>query len=58
MLKKTKAAVKAELTKSIVDVTVCSDPAPMSVSGGAKVLKALKEDLVHIFTKTGKRDEG
>ena len=45
MLEKTKAAIKAELTKGIVDATTCFDPAPMPGAGAANVLKALKEDI-------------
>jgi hypothetical protein len=47
IFEKAKTAIKDELTKSIVEVTTCSDPAPMPVpgSGAAKVLKALSEDI-------------
>ena len=45
MLEKTKSSIKAELTKHLIDVTTCSDPAPMPGSGAAKVLKALSEDI-------------
>lgn len=46
IFEKAKTAIKDELTKSIVEVTTCSDPAPMPVpgSGAAKVLKALSEE--------------
>ena len=49
MLKKAKTAIKDEITKSIVEVTICSDPAPMPGSGAAKVLKALSEDIKDMF---------
>ena len=49
MLEKAKTAIKDELTKSIVEVTICSDPAPMPGSGAAKVLKALSEDIKDMF---------
>ncbi len=54
IFEKAKTAIKDELTKSIVEVTTCSDPAPMPVpgSGAAKVLKALSEDIKDMVKKS------
>ena len=57
MLEKAKTAVKVELTKSIVEVTTCSDPAPMPGSGAAKVLKALSEDIKDMVNKSKSRQK-
>lgn len=62
IFEKAKTAIKDELTKSIVEVTTCSDPAPMPVpgSGAAKVLKALSEDIKDMVKKsksTKKQDD-
>lgn len=45
MLKKAKTVIKDELTKAIVEVSTCSDPAPMPGSGVVNVLKSLSENI-------------
>jgi len=52
MLEKTKSSIKAELTKSLIEVSTCSDPAPMLGPDAAKVLKALNEDIKDLVKKS------
>ncbi len=51
MLEKTKVAIKVELTKNIIYVTTCSDPAPMLGSGLHDIVKAMKRDIQKAFKK-------
>ena len=52
MLEKTKVAIKVELTKNIIYVTTCSDPAPMPSSGLHDIVKAMKRDIQKALKKT------
>lgn len=45
MLENTKAAIKAEITKCIVEATICSDPAPVHGGGIKKGVKVVDDNI-------------